>query len=217
MLLQANDFLRLEQDHGCQLQIGGSDQSGNMLGGIDLIRRVARPPGLGPGLAAAHRRRRHQARQDHRRPHLARPGPTSPYQFFQHWMGTDDRQVRAVPAPVHPPARWPRSTSSWRPTRPSPGRRLAQRRLAQEATALVHGAGRGRTPPRRRPRSCSAPTPPRPPRRSSRRWAGRCPPSPLDRVELAAGIDLADVLAAPGSWWRPRARPGGPSPRAAST
>ena len=47
MLLQAYDFLRLHEDHGCDLQVGGSDQWGNITMGVDLIRKVARAEAFG--------------------------------------------------------------------------------------------------------------------------------------------------------------------------
>ena len=74
MLLQAIDYAHLHQHEGCELQIGGSDQWGNILSGVDLIRRRRGHGGPRPVLAAAHRRRRLQDRQDHRRPGVARPG-----------------------------------------------------------------------------------------------------------------------------------------------
>ena len=89
MLLQANDFLRPHRPpSACELQIGGSDQYGNILSGIDLIRRT-RQPGRAYGLTwpLITAQRRLEARQDDRR---ARCGSTrrktSPYQFHQHWM-----------------------------------------------------------------------------------------------------------------------------------
>ena len=55
MLLQANDYLWLHDHHGCELQIGGSDQWGNIVSGVDLIRRTRRVAHARPGLAPAHR------------------------------------------------------------------------------------------------------------------------------------------------------------------
>ena len=139
MLLQANDYLWLHDNRGCELQIGGSDQWGNILAGVDLIRRVrgatvhalswpllTAPDGTKLGKTTGARI-------------WLDPALTTPYQFHQHWMQTDDRQVeqfllqftllsvdeaRAVAA-EHAE---------------TPARRLGQRRLAAEATTLVHGA-----------------------------------------------------------------------------
>ena len=58
LLLQSNDYLELFRRHGCRLQIGGSDQWGNIIGGVELIRRVERRRGARADRAAGHRRRR---------------------------------------------------------------------------------------------------------------------------------------------------------------
>ena len=78
MLLQAYDFLRLHVDHGCDLQIGGSDQWGNITMGIELIRKVCRDEVWGlttPLIAQAGRDQVRQDRDGHR---VARPGPHEP-------------------------------------------------------------------------------------------------------------------------------------------
>ena len=70
-LLQAIDFLELYRRYGCTLQIGGSDQWGNMTAGVDLIRRVDRRVRARHGHAADHQGRRHQVRQDRGRDGVA--------------------------------------------------------------------------------------------------------------------------------------------------
>ena len=138
MLLQAFDFLRLEEDLGCQLQIGGSDQLGNMIGGIDLIRRINQRPAWAlawPLLTAPDGTK--LGKTTGARIWLD-PAKTSPYQFFQHWMQTDDRQVdqflkQFTLLPLDEIAAVVASHAE------APGRRTAQRRLAQEVTTLVHG------------------------------------------------------------------------------
>ena len=72
MLLQAFDFYVLCRDHNCELQIGGSDQWGNITAGIDLMPQETGQNGLRPHAAAHHQRRRHQVRQDRSRRRLAR-------------------------------------------------------------------------------------------------------------------------------------------------
>ena len=64
MLLQAWDFLQLYDRYDCKLQLGGSDQWGNIAEGIDLIRRLPGRPGLRADVAAGHQGRRFQVRQD---------------------------------------------------------------------------------------------------------------------------------------------------------
>ncbi len=72
MLLQAFDFMVLCRDQNCELQIGGSDQWGNITAGIDLTRKKLGKTGLRPHAAAHHQCRRHEIRQDRSRRHLAR-------------------------------------------------------------------------------------------------------------------------------------------------
>ena len=139
MLLQAHDFLRLEERFGCQIQIGGSDQWGNMLGGVDLVRRVNSRPAWAlawPLLTAADGTK--LGKTTGARIWLD-PERTSPYQFFQHWMATDDRQVHQFLAQFTLlPMDQVRSTMADHDAQPE--RRSAQRLLAREATALVHGS-----------------------------------------------------------------------------
>ena len=64
MILQAYDFLELSRRAGCRLQMGGSDQWGNIVNGIDLARRMDGDRGVRPDHAADHHRRRRQDGQD---------------------------------------------------------------------------------------------------------------------------------------------------------
>ena len=73
-LLQAYDFLELYDRYGCTLQMGGSDQWGNITAGMDLIRRAARREGARPRDAADDDRVRHEVRQDRSRNRLAGSG-----------------------------------------------------------------------------------------------------------------------------------------------
>ncbi|HJR26755.1 MAG TPA: tyrosine--tRNA ligase, partial [Acidimicrobiales bacterium] len=94
MLLQAHDYLHLHRVLGCELQIGGSDQWGNILSGVDLVRRVT---GHGvhalcwPLLTASDGTK--LGKTTGARVWLD-PELTSPYAFFQHWMQTEDADLR---------------------------------------------------------------------------------------------------------------------------
>ncbi len=95
MLLQAYDFLELFRRHGCRLQFGGSDQWGNIVAGIDLIRRVEGPEAAAYGftiplvMTAAGQKMGKTAEGavwlDAER--------TSPYDFYQYWINTTDPDV----------------------------------------------------------------------------------------------------------------------------
>jgi tyrosyl-tRNA synthetase len=197
MLLQANDFLRLEASHGCQLQIGGSDQWGNMLGGVNLIRRVSQRPAWAlawPLLTAADGTK--LGKTTGARVWLD-PERTSPYAFFQHWMQTDDRQLRAFLAqftllPVE------EIDAAVEASAADPGRRSGQRLLAEEVTGLVHGTAAVRLCAevsgilfsgdvvRARPAALAA-------------VAREVPTVLMTTDELAAGLDLAELLARAGT------------------
>ena len=138
MLLQANDYDVLHVEHGCELQVGGSDQWGNITAGIDLIRRRrgARVHGLTVPLVTRSDGSKFGKSVDGAV--WLGAGHTSPYAFYQYWINVDDRDVERfllqltlldvdeaeAVAAAHAE---------------SPERRLGQRRLAREMTTLVHG------------------------------------------------------------------------------
>ena len=139
MLLQAYDYLELARRHGCSLQIGGSDQWGNIVSGIDLVRRrlgreahaltvplVTRSDGAKFGKTAAGAV-------------WLDPAKTSPYAFYQFWLNVPDADavsylrlftlldLATIDDLAQAAAR-------------APERREAQTRLAEQVTQLVHGA-----------------------------------------------------------------------------
>jgi tyrosyl-tRNA synthetase len=138
MLLQAHDYLHLYRDLGVEVQIGGSDQWGNILSGIDLVRRVtgAAVHGLAWPLLTAPDGSK-LGKTTGARVWLD-PARTSPYQFFQHWMQTDDRQVGEYLAKFTLLG-MDEVTAVTAAHLEHPERRTGQRRLADEVTAVVHG------------------------------------------------------------------------------
>ena len=136
-VLQSYDFLELYRRNNCTLQLGGSDQWGNIVAGLDLIRRVE--AGSGHALTV---------------PLLAKadgtkfgktaggsvwldPAMTSPYAFFQYWLNTDDKDVinflKVFSFKSHAEI-----TTLEKAHTENPGLREAHRALARELTALVH-------------------------------------------------------------------------------
>jgi len=93
MILQAYDFLTLFSEHGCALQMGGSDQWGNIVAGIELIRKVKQGAAYGitfPLMTTSSGEKMGKTAGgavwlDARR--------TSPYDYYQYWVNTDDRDV----------------------------------------------------------------------------------------------------------------------------
>jgi tyrosyl-tRNA synthetase len=138
MLLQANDFRHLCEHHGCEMQMGGSDQWGNITAGIDLIgKRLGRSAhGLTwPLVTRADGSKFGKTAQgtlwlDARR--------TSPYQFRQYWVQVADDEVEATLArfSLRPMTEIAEILAE---QHRAPQSRVAQRALARELTTLVHG------------------------------------------------------------------------------
>lgn len=92
-ILQAYDFLTLFDKHNCSLQLGGDDQWGNILAGIDLVRRVRSKKVYGltfPLLVTASGNKMGKTESG---TIWLDPEKTSPYEFYQYWINADDRDV----------------------------------------------------------------------------------------------------------------------------
>ncbi|MGN6677027.1 MAG: tyrosine--tRNA ligase [Streptosporangiaceae bacterium] len=138
-ILQANDFLELHRRHGCTLQIGGSDQWGNLVSGVDLIRRVTgdavhalatplitRPDGTKYGKSEGDAI-------------WLSPELMSPYAFHQYWLNRADDEVASL-LRVFTFRTREEIEDLERQTAERPAARAAQRVLADDLTTLVHGA-----------------------------------------------------------------------------
>jgi tyrosyl-tRNA synthetase len=93
MLMQATDFLELNRRYGCVLQMGGSDQWGNILNGVELIRRVDAKPAFGlttPLLATASGAKMGKTAQG---AVWLNADLRSPYDYWQFWRNTEDADV----------------------------------------------------------------------------------------------------------------------------
>jgi tyrosyl-tRNA synthetase len=138
MLVQAYDFWHLWRHERCELQMGGSDQWGNITAGTELIarREGAQAHGLVfPLLTTAGGGKFGKSEAGNV---WLDPARTSPYQFYQFWLNTDDRDVdRLLRYFTFMPL--DEITATTEAHQADPGRRLAQRRLAHEVTARVHG------------------------------------------------------------------------------
>ena len=138
MLMQAYDFLELSRRYHCTIQVGGSDQWGNMVSGIDLIRRVdsqqafvltvpliTRADGLKFGKTADGAI-------------WLDPEMTSPYRFYQFWLNTSDDDVVSFLG-YFTFVDLGDIAEAADMVRDRPGERSAQRLLAREVTLLAHG------------------------------------------------------------------------------
>jgi tyrosyl-tRNA synthetase len=140
MLLQSFDFLELYRRYGCKLQTGGSDQWGNIVAGLDLIRRVDGGSGHAlttPLVTSASGEKFGKSTGGGRL--WLDPDLTSPYAFFQYWINVDDRDVGPYLRYFTFLSR-EETDALDKETAERPQARTAARRLAEELTTLVHGA-----------------------------------------------------------------------------
>jgi tyrosyl-tRNA synthetase len=144
MLLQANDFLQLRRTYGCRLQVGGSDQWGNIIAGVELNRRVdgEQVHALTVPLVTSADGKKFGKSTGGGSLWLD-PEMTSPYAWYQYFVNTGDADVIRY-------LRWftfldrEELSELEKATEERPYAREAQRRLAAEMTTLVHGASNTR-------------------------------------------------------------------------
>lgn len=140
MILQSYDFLNLYQTHGCRLQIGGSDQWGNITAGLELIRKSeedAKAFGLTVPLVTKSDGTKFGKTEGGAV--WLDPEKTTPYEFYQFWINTDDRDVvkylKYFTFLSHEEI-----LELEKQVAEAPEKREAQKALASEMTKLVHGA-----------------------------------------------------------------------------
>ena len=93
MLLQAYDFLYLFQQYGCLLQMGGNDQWGNMVAGIDLIRRIEGKTTYSMTFPLITTSQGHKMGKTEKGTVWLDAEMTSPYEYYQYWINTEDADV----------------------------------------------------------------------------------------------------------------------------
>ncbi len=140
MLLQANDFYELHDREGCELQVGGSDQWGNITAGIDMIRRRTGAPAYGLTVPLMTRADGAKFGKTADGAVWLSAARTLPYELHQYFLNVDDRDVERfllhlTLLPVDEVA------SVMVDHGRAPESRMAQERLADEVCTLVHGEG----------------------------------------------------------------------------
>ena len=139
MVLQAFDFLQLNERFGCEAQLGGSDQWGNITAGVDLIRRSAGRRAYGLTCPLVTRADGSKFGKTEGSTVWLDGSLTSPYEFYQFWINADDASaLNYLKAFTFLGAGEIEALAG--ATAENPGRRQAQRVLAREVTALAHGA-----------------------------------------------------------------------------
>ncbi|MHB1034752.1 MAG: tyrosine--tRNA ligase [Pirellulales bacterium] len=138
MLLQAYDFVYLNEHYGCELQVGGSDQWGNITAGIDLARRMRSVQLYGITCPLLTKSDGTKMGKTESGALWLSPERTSPYAFYQFWINVDDADAGKCLRYFTDLAR--EEIEALDANRAAePGRRESQRRLAEEVTRLVHG------------------------------------------------------------------------------
>jgi tyrosyl-tRNA synthetase len=139
VLLQSMDYLELYRRYGCRLQTGGSDQFGNIVAGVDLVRRVE-------GVSVHALTTPLMTKADGTKFGKTEggavwldPALTSPYAFYQFWLNTDDRDVAGNLRMFSFRSREEIEALDLEVAQ-RPAARAGQRALAQELTEMVHGA-----------------------------------------------------------------------------
>ncbi len=138
-LLQANDFLHLRETHGCELQIGGSDQWGNITAGTDLIRKKLGAPAWGWTFPLITKADGTKFGKTEGGSVWLDPKKTSPYRFYQFFVNTEDAKVSEYLRKFTFLSQ-PEIEALEAKHAANPGAREAHKALAREVTALVHGA-----------------------------------------------------------------------------
>lgn len=136
-VLQSYDFLELFRRNNCTLQLGGSDQWGNIVAGLDLIRRVEQGSAHALTVPLLTKADGTKFGKTAGGSVWLDPSMTSPYAFFQYWLNTDDKDVinflKVFSFKSHDEI-----TALENAHKENPGLREAHRALARELTALVH-------------------------------------------------------------------------------
>lgn len=139
-LLQAFDFLELHDKAGCRLQVGGSDQYGNIVSGIDLIRRLRSVETYGVTTQLVTTASGQKFGKSEAGTVWLQAARTSPFKLYQFWLRQDDRDVGRF-------LRWftflplEEIEALEKTTREKPEQRAAHGALAREMTRFVHGVG----------------------------------------------------------------------------
>jgi len=137
-VLQALDYLELYRRHQCKLQLGGSDQWGNIVAGLDLIRKVEGGSAHALTIPLLAKSDGSKFGKTAGGAVWLDPEMTSPYEFFQYWLNSDDADM---PKFLKVFSMKDRSEIERliQTVKENPGAREAHRELAREITTLIHG------------------------------------------------------------------------------
>src|SRR5581483_6843200 len=193
MLIQAYDFYHLAEQYGCDLQIGGSDQWGNITSGIDLIRRFLKKTAYGMTLPLITKSDGTKFGETEQGAVWLDPERTSPYRFYQFWLNVDDRDVVKF-LKFFTFLSLDEIGALEEKAKNQPEQRDAQKALAFEMSSLVHGQDEAEAAIKTSQalfggslEGLSA--------KQLNDISSDMPTTTIDSERLSAGISLADLLA----------------------
>lgn len=136
MLMQSYDFLKLYEEYGCKLELGGDDQWSNILGGVDLVRRVHGQQVYGLTFTLLTNSEGKKMGKTQSGALWLDPNKTSPYEFYQYWRNVDDADViKCLKLLTFLPLEEIDRMAEWKDQKINDAKTI----LAYELTKLVHG------------------------------------------------------------------------------
>lgn len=136
MLMQSYDFLYLHDKYGCELQIGGNDQWSNIIGGVELIRKIGAEDSYGLTFKLLTTAEGKKMGKTEKGALWLNPEKTSPYDFYQYWRNIGDTEVRKVLSMLtFLPMEKVEELSSYQDEKINEAKKIA----AFEITKLIHG------------------------------------------------------------------------------
>ena len=136
MLMQSYDFLYLYNKYGCKLQMGGNDQWSNIIGGVELIRKIGKDDSFGLTFKLLTTKEGKKMGKTEKGALWLDPNKTSPYEFYQYWRNIEDESVENVLKMLtFLPMEEIKRLSSLKDEKINEAKKI----LAFEITKLVHG------------------------------------------------------------------------------
>ena len=136
MLMQSYDFLHLYETYGCKLEMGGNDQWSNIIGGVELIRKIGKDDSFGLTFKLLTTKEGKKMGKTEKGALWIDPEKTSPYEFYQYWRNIDDSSVYTVGCMLtYLPMEEVNRLASLKDEKINEAKKV----LAYEITKLVHG------------------------------------------------------------------------------
>ena len=136
MLMQSYDFLHLYETYGCKLQMGGNDQWSNIIGGVDLIRKIGKDDSYGLTFKLLTTKEGKKMGKTEKGALWLSPDKTSPYEFYQYWRNIEDDSVETVLKMLtFLPVEKIKELTAYKDERMNEAKKVA----AFEITKLIHG------------------------------------------------------------------------------